>query len=287
MNQLLAKIKNRKQSVDAGYKRIIDDKNCYSFPTNIDSVEYNPNTLLEESQWYCITNFSQQPFCIDLLKEESFDSVDFENLEDGEFSKIDFLCSYQDENLYYFQKVRPTQLLAKKRMFFVFGRGFYYDEHNKSVVINPYPDAIYKKDEDVLYFQKLETITTIFKGIDILYKEATEEETIEFLHNDFISVTQNLDVSKIGKASRKRIAMAMTILNRFSEEQKQEILEYTKLNSGLPCENDALILNDEEDIKKLVWGITERYYETPISKEKRIANSVIDVASGTVQNNEG
>ena len=78
----------------------------------------------------------------------------------------------------------------------------------------------------------------------------------------------------------------MTILSRFSNEEKLEILEYTKQNSGLEHENNSFIIKDEEDIKKLVWGITERYYETPISKEKRIANSIINVDTGTMENDE-
>lgn len=286
MNQLLAKVKNRKQSINEGFKRIIDNKNCYSSPNNIQAVEYNPNTLLEEGQWYSITEFSQQEFCIELLKQDRFDSVDFSTLDRNEFTKIDYLCSYQDENYFYFQKIRPSQLLFKKRLLFSFGKNFSYDENNASVVINSYPDAIYKKDDDTLYFQKLETISTIFKGIDILYKEATEEETAEFLNNDFISVPASLEVAKIGKASRKKIAMAMTILSRFSNEEKLEILEYTKQNSGLEHKNNSFIIKDEEDIKKLVWGITERYYETPISKEKRIANSIINVDTGTMENDE-
>lgn len=285
MNQLLAKIKNRKQNVEEAFKKIIDNKNCYSFP-NMQRVEYNPNTLLEDGQWYCINNFSQQDYCIGLLKEESFDSVDFVTLERSEFSKIDYLCSYQDNNYFYFQKVRPSQLLFKKRILFSFGSNFTYDVDNASIVINSYPDAIYKKDEDILFFQKLETISTIFKGIDILYKEATDEETTEFLNNDFIVMPETLEVSKIGKASRKRIAMAISILDRFSDSEKQEILEYTRQNSGLAHENGSFVINDEEDIKKLVWGITERYYETPISKEKRVANSIINLQSGIEENDQ-
>lgn len=284
MNQLLAKVKNRKQNIDEGFKKIIDNRNCYFFPNNIQTLEYSPNTLLEDGQWYFIAEFSQQEFCIDLLKQDRFDSVDFSTLQREEFAKIDYLCSYQDENYFYFQKIRPSQLLFKRRILFSFGHDFSYDENNASIVINAIPDAIYKKDTDTLYFQKLETISTIFRGIDILYKEATEEETVEFLNNDFISIPASLEVSKIGKASRKRIAMAMIILNNFSDSEKQEVLEYTKQNSGLIYENNSFIINNEEDIKKLIYGIQERYYEAPISKEKRIANSIINIESGTIEN---
>lgn len=277
MNQLLAKVKNNKQNYKESFKKIIGNKNCYNFPNNIQAINYNPNTLLEDGQWYFISNFSQQNFCINLLKENNVDSVDFNTLNRDEFSKLDYLCSYQDNNFFYFQKVRPSQLLFKKRILLDFGNNFTYDENNASVVINSYPDAIYKKDEDKLYFQKLETISTIFRGIDILYREATEEETTNFLNSNFITMSENLEISKISKTSRKNIAMAISILSQFSDNQKQEILEYTKQNSGLLHENGSFVINNENDIKKLVWGITERYYETPISREKRVANSIINL----------
>ncbi len=283
MNQLLAKIKNRKQNFESAFKKIIDDKSCYSFPNNIESVNYDPNTLLEEGQWYSINEFSKQDFCLSILKEDDINSADFAMLERAEFPKIDYICSYQDDKYFYFQKVRPTQLLLKKRLLFSFGNNFVYDENNASIVINLYPDAIYKKDEDVLYFQKLETISSIFKGIEVLYREATDEETTDFLNSDFIKVSSSLEISKIGKASRKRIAMAITIINKFSEEERHQILDYTKQNSGLMQENGRFLIDNEDDIKKLVWGITERYYETPISKEKRIANSIINVESGIIE----
>lgn len=283
MNQLLAKIKNRKQK-NEGYRKIIDNKNCYFFPDNIQVVEYNPNTLLEEGQWYYISEFSQQDYCIDLLKQVSFDSVDFTTLERDNFKKIDFLCSFQDDNFYYFQKVRSSQLTIKKRL--SLGSSYKLDEESVSIVINPYADAIYKKDTDTLYFQKLETITSIFKGIEMLYREATEEETTAFFNNDFISLQPTLEIAKIGKANRKRIAMAMTILNKFSEQARQEIIEYTKVNAGLKFENNSFTINNEEDVKKLILGIQERYYETPISKEKRIANSIINVENGTIESDD-
>lgn len=271
MNQLLAKIKNRKQNSE-GYRKIIDNENCYLFPNNIQIVEYNPNTLLEEKQWYYINEFSQQDYCIDLLKQANFDSVDFTTIEKENFKKIDFLCSFQDNNFYYFQKVRSSQLTIKKRLNLGRSYGLY---ESVSIVINPYADAIYIKDTDTLYFQRLESISSIFKGIEILYREATEEETKEFFNYDFIALQPTLAISNIGKLSRKRIAMAMNTLKDLTDEKKQKIIKYTKKHSGLNFSNNAFVISKEEDIRKLVYGILERYYKTPVSQENRIANSII------------
>lgn len=280
MNQLLAKVKNRKQNITEAYKNILNNENFYLFPQNIQSIPYNPNTLLEDGQWYSIDNFSQQEFCLELLQQETLDSADFSSLTNDDFKKIDYLCSFEDENIYYFQKVRPSQLVIKRRL--KLGRNFERDE-GISIVINPFADAIYKKDIDTLYFQRLETISSIFKGIEMLYREATEEEVVEFFDNDFISLQPTLEISKIGKASRKRIAAAMTALNSFNAEEKQRVIEYTISSSGLVFENNAFIINNEDDIQKLYWGITERYYVSPISQERRIANSIINIQNGNTQ----
>ena len=74
--------------------------------------------------------------------------------------------------------------MMKKRI--TLGDTIRLDQGEKSIVINFIPDAIYVKDDDILYFKKLSAISPIFKGIDELYREATEEETKEFLQNDFI-----------------------------------------------------------------------------------------------------
>lgn len=249
---------------------------CYFLPENIESVPYNPSTLLEDKQWYAISEFSNQPFCLELLKQETFDSVNFAMLENENFSKIDYLCSVQD-NTYFFQKVRPSQLIRKKRI--SFGESFVYDENSMSIVINVYADAIYVKDEDTLYFQKLETISSIFKGIEVLFREATEEETTQFLNSDFISLGEEMNTSKVGKASRKSVALAMAVLNSFTDDEKTRVIEYTKNYTSLSHNENGFVIDSEDDLKQLMWGIFERYYETPISGKTRVANSVIDLQS--------
>ena len=151
-------------------------------------------------------------------------------------------------------------------------------ENEPIIVINNFADAIYKKDEDNLYFKKLTSVTSIFKGIEELYKEATQEETESFLENDFIKLDDNYSADKVKTANRKRIAMAMETLNRFSTEEKHSIFVYIKdycedLNFD---ENDSnFTITNEDDLKKLLYGIEQRYYTTPLGNERRLANSII------------
>ena len=274
MNQLLVKIKNRLRNEKA-FKKIVSGESCFSMPENMITVNYDPNTILDEFQWFVINNFSEQSFSISLTSRSEFNSVEFSKMNLSEFNKIDYICSVEGDNLF-FQKVFPSQLVVKKRLFHL-GDDFKYEPNNVSLVINKYPDAIYSKTSDKLFFKKLESIITIFKGIDILYRESTSEEVEEFISNDFISNKDRIKVEDIGRPMRKKMAIAIKVLSGFSQEEKIQVLEYTKKKSGLHLDNGNFVVSNEKDLEKLLLGIQERYYETPVSKEQRVANSIIKI----------
>ena len=43
---------------------------------------------------------------------------------------------------------------------------------------------------------------------------------------------------------------------------------------GLEYDGKSFSIGSEEDLKNLLFGIEQRYYTTPVTKEKRVANSV-------------
>ena len=168
--------------------------------------------------------------------------------------------------------------MMKKRI--TLGDTIRLDQGEKSIVINSTPDAIYVKDDDILYFKKLSTISPIFKGIDELYREATEEETKEFLQNDFIELEDSYGVEKVKKSNRKRIAMAMDTLSSFTPKDKQKILKYThEYYPALKYDEKKKVftIGSEEEMKYLLWGIEQRYYTTPVTNERRVANSIMQL----------
>ena len=271
MNHLLAKTKGRNGS----FFKVISDEQIFEIPDDIsNSVDYNADYKLEDDEWFVIKDFSEKEFCIDFLTKR-FVSTEYNQIALNDYSKIEFLCSYQT-GIYYFQKLATTQLIRKK--WFSLSDAPTLMENEPIIVINNFADAIYKKDEDNLYFKKLTSVTSIFKGIEELYKEATQEETESFLENDFIKLDDNYSADKVKTANRKRIAMAMETLNRFSSEEKHSIFVYIKdycedLNFD---ENDSnFTITNEDDLKKLLYGIEQRYYTTPLGNERRLANSII------------
>lgn len=271
MDHLLARVSDRKSS----YRKMISGKEIYQIPNNLSNcIRYAPEDTIEEDEWFYIEDFSTTTFCIELLKQEYFNSTDYAEINKLEPEKISYLVAYQEENVFLFQRVYISSMLNRKKFIHI-GDNVEIKESKYGIIINDVPDAIYLKDKDCLYFKKLETIAPIFKGIDELYREATEEETGEFLNNEFICLKNAFSINSVKKSNRKRIALATKILNDFSDEQKKDIFQYTSdYYPNLKFDGNKFEIKDENDLKNLLYGIEQRLYTTPVTKEKRCASAV-------------
>ena len=273
MNHVVAKVKGR----DNVFEKLYSGENIFELPDGLDSaVEYNPETILEDDEWYKLEAFSSTSYIIDELTHD-FNTTDYDEANRVKNENIEYIISVQD-NTYFFQRIFKHSIMMKKRL--TLGDTVRLDPGEKSIVINSLPDAIYAKNSDVLYFRKLSTISPIFKDIDELYREATEEETEEFLKNDFIELEEGYGVKSVKKSNRKRIAMAMETLESFTQKDKQKILKYTHdYYPALKYEEKKKVftIGNEEEMKYLLWGIEQRYYTTPVTNERRVANSVMQL----------
>lgn len=273
MNYLLAKTKAKRGRKGDMFK-VLSDVSVFKLPDDLNNPkEYDTNYKLEDDEWFAITGFSTKEYCIEILKKR-FIATDYNEIQKVDYGSIDFLCSIQ-AGVYFFQKLSSSQII--KRDYISFNDEPKFVVNEPIIVIDNFPDAIYIKTTDILYFKKLTSITSIFKGIDELYKEATEKETEEFLANDFIKLDNNYSAEKVKPANRKRIAMAMETLKKFTPTEKKDMYSYIReycdeLNFDETNEN--FIISDEEELKKLLFGIEQRYYTTKLGNERRLANSV-------------
>ena len=269
MNHLIAKVKDRKNK----YRKIVSGDSYYTDIGRVDFVYYNPATALEDEQWYKLEKFSEQDYCLDILRD-TWDSTEFQLINKNDLKKIDYLCAYQDDGNYYFQRIYKAAVLRKNHI--TIGDNVKYERGKSIVVINEEPDAVYKKEEDCLYFKKLETIAPIFKGIDVLYKEATVQDVAIFFQESFMSVNLEFAPENVGKANRKRLALVTKTLATLDAEQKKSIFEYTdEYYPELAYDGQKFTINNDEDLKNLLFGIEERFYTTPVTHERRAANSVV------------
>lgn len=273
MDHILAHIKTREKK--RIFKLVSDQSLFDSVVVDLNAcIPYNPDHNLDEDSWFKIEGFSNQAFCIDLLNKD-YDSKDYNDLTKNNFSKISYLFSVQGDN-FYFQKITPRLFVKRKTL--VFGESAELEKSQTRLVINALPDALYFKTENTLIFKSLATISSIFKGIDELYKEATKEEVEQFLEESFIETSNDYSVDKVSKPNRKRIGLAMKTLGGMPADDKKNMLEYIggycekKLNYDQ--QNQKFEISTDEELKLLVYGIEQRFYTTPFGKEKRCANSV-------------
>ncbi|HGN0066067.1 TPA: ATP F0F1 synthase synthase [Proteus mirabilis] len=273
MDHVLIKVKGLRKKP---YRKLISDYKLFeTVDINVNyCVTYSPDHNLDEDTWFKVEQFSQQPYNLGIFNQP-FDSKDYDDATKEQFSKISYLVSVQDQG-FYFQKITPALFIRKKII--AFGESAKIEKSENRLVINTIPDAVYIKASDTLAFRNLATISSIFPGIDMLYKEATNEEVEDFLSEPFIELSNEYEAEKVSKPNRKRIALAMATLASMSSEDKVNMLTYIggycdqRLN--FDQENNKFLISTDEELKHLLYGIEQRFYTTPFGHEKRLANSV-------------
>lgn len=279
MNHTIARIRTRVQR-GSKYRKILSGVTLYVLPDDLTPhVVYSPSHNLDEDCWFGIENFSQEAFCLDILRTV-FVSAEYDTLlspDDAE--KIDFIFSYQDDDnepIYYLQNITRSQL--QYRRFIRLGDDYTFNDNSRNITINSVPDAIYIPSRDILYFKRLSSISGIFDGISELYREATQAETTTFLESNFISLQDGFSVENVKQANRKRIAMAIDTVRRFDNAQQTAVFDCIRdYYPSLITEDGAFKISNEQELKLLLYGIDQRFYTTPDGREKRIANSVITI----------
>lgn len=277
MNTVYVKLRMR-ENTNKYRKMLSTEENVYESKEMLidSSYDYVAGATLEDGEWFKIADASQQIFAIDIISQ-GFETVDFDSLDRGDFKQIDYLFVKNGTTIF-FQNVSKSKLATKKKIG-SFGESFRYESNSEEVVINEYPDAIYCGESDVLYFRKLEPIVGIFKGIAELYREATDEETEDFLQSDFITLKNDYCTAKVKTANRKRIALAVKTLSEMSPDDQSNIFSYIgEYCPDLTTESNTFSVGSEDELKMVLFGIEQRFYTTPVSKEKRIANSVIPIS---------
>ena len=265
-----------KQRQNGKYRKVVSidgclyDTECLQISS---STPYSAGVALEDGEWFSVQNASSQDYANDLIKNQ-YETVDFDELKQTEFQNTDYLF-IMEGNKVIFQNVSKSKLIAKKSIF-ALGEGFKYTDCRREITINEIPDAIYIRDIDTLYFKRLESITSIFHGIDQLYREATTEETTQFLDLGFVNLQNGFSASQVKTANRKRIALAKKTIDALDETSRKNIFSYIKdYCPTLMKTDDVFDVGSEEDLKLLLYGIEQRFYTTVVGNEKRIANSVV------------
>ena len=270
MYYLLATLKGA-QNADVLWKVCAHESALLSCPSLDNSHDYDPRHKIEVDEWYRITNFAGKGF-ENLLISEGFNSSNYIQLSKSDYSKVLYLSHISDDCIL-FQKVTASQILKKKWLHISDDPVVHDDE--PILILNKYPDAIYDKTHDILYFKDLGKIKPLFRGIESLYREATQAEVQSFLDHSFIGLEDGYSADKVKTLNRKRIAMVSDYLNRLDESQLGDLITYTTgYCADIDFSEGKFKISNEDQLKRVLFGLEERYYTTALSQEKRLANSI-------------
>lgn len=278
MDYLVAKTKGKKGSI---YKVLSDKTTFEEIPAFANSREYDDEYKLQDDEWFVVNQLSRQAYCLDIVKN-NFVATNYSFMPKDKYGKIDFIVSVQDEgNIFVFQKITPSYIYEKQKLLSWEHINAPTDQavlsnHKKVLVIKEGADCYYVKNIDKLYFKNLNAITSIFDGINILYREATNQEVEDFLGMEMINVTDGYTKDDVKTANRRRIKEATERYRNFSPKQKAKIPSYiSKYCPHIYDEvNRQFNVSDENSLTDLLNVLNQRYYTTEIDDEKRLANSV-------------
>ncbi|PSU88979.1 hypothetical protein C0W42_11650 [Photobacterium kishitanii] len=255
-------------------KVLTSDDSIFDIPNLDNTYAYSPATNLDNDEWFIIENFSDSGYPNAFVSRVSpLNTTSLNQLPVDKYCKIKYLCSEQGDYKL-FQKFVPSQLISK-RWFSIEEPQLRTDK--KIICFSGVPDAVYNMVEDKLYFRDIAKVKAIFKGMEVLYREATETEVGEFLATEFIELAENYTVNSVKVPNRKRIALIMDQIRDYSEEDRGSL--FADIHTYCPdlIHEDKLLITSEDDLKLVLFGIDERFYTTSRSGAKRIANSVVNI----------
>ena len=274
MGTLIAKIKSEAQWVKICDQIDIDILNQLDLS---DSMVYDPNNSVAH-QWFRIDNFSNTEYFNELFGNP-IDAGELTTINVNQLDDIKFF-SYFTENKFYIQRML-TGCYIKKAGFWSIGNTIQFANDNKMVTINPIPDGVYDLNTDTLYFQELNRLYNIFSSIKQEYVQGTSGSIHEFLSNDMINLGNDFSVDKVSLSNRKRINVVARIYNEYSQEQKNNLRDYIHLFSNGDLEyneqNCKFNINNDTELRLLLFGMQMRLYKQPLSDETQVATSTTSI----------
>ncbi|POO56718.1 hypothetical protein [Agrobacterium rosae] len=271
MNLIVARLKRKSVQLCT----VLSHENeILAVPAFNNAKTFAPHYKPDEEEWLKIEAFSQTEYAEPALLE-NINTVDMPQLTAAQASEVRFLCIIQGSHRIY-QRVPASNII--KRKFIEISGQFSVVEDKKIIILNERPDAVHDVGSDVLYFMDFSKLKSFFSKIDALYREATDVEVTQFLENEIFNISSGFVVGNVSKPNRKRIALLKDKINSFTQQQIEHLMQdFANYSTDVKVENGAFQISSDHDLKLAIYCMEERFYTTPVTVEKRLANSVLQL----------
>lgn len=246
-----------------------------------DAVSYDPNNT-EADQWFKIEHFDEKDGFIPMLATD-FDVAELHSLTREQFNshRIDFIAYYH-EHRYYIQKFTKGNFL-KKKWFAWDGEAVSYKEEDGLIYVNPMPNCIYDNQSKCIYFMDISKAYSLFGGLKLDYKAATDAETTQMLQSDIIQTEGGFDTAAVGVSNRKRITSILAKYNQYEPDKKNTLRQYIKDKVGGNLRFDEgtqkFIVGNDSQLRLLLYGIQQRFYQPPLENEVQVATATTSLSN--------
>lgn len=271
MNLIVARLKRKSVQLCKVLSRATE---ILPVPAFNNAKAFVPNYKPDDEEWLKIEAFSQTAYA-DRALLDNINTVDMPQLTPAQASDVRFICIAQG-TYRIFQRVSASNIIRKR--FIEISGEFTIEEDKKIIILNDRPDAVHDIESDVLYFSDFSKLKSFFSKIDELYREATDVEVTEFLNNEIVNISGDFSVSNVSKPNRKRIALLKDKMSAFTPQQIEHLMQdFANYVTNVAVENGAFQISSDHDLKLAIYCMEERFYTTPVTAEKRLANSVLQV----------
>jgi hypothetical protein len=269
MKKIFAKLKNGQHVIVFNDADTDTLKDLYKTPNVTAAIPFEiESRKMTEGEWYFIVLTEEQKE--EMLGEYASESgsmvLNEISADDYPEMKAIYLVSGEEK---LFAKINSRHL-QKSKKYLTFGDKPQVVEQGNSVLLSGEVDAYWTGTR--LYFKKFTVARSLFKGIQKVYKEATEKETNEFLSGALFELKEEMSSEFIGLQNRKKIAsiIARKTIDLQDPNTCGKYLQYAKqYDLDLEIDNGKIALIDNSDVNKVIGLLGENFYTTEITGEKR------------------
>ncbi|WP_343614785.1 hypothetical protein [Flavobacterium sp.] len=231
---------------------------------DIEQVEFTGNYKLDDDEIsFIIMNLPES------LSDVATNSIGIPNL-DLDSDSIKTLFWFEDDK-YYFQNFDSRKLLANKNVLF-YSNNTYSKLESDAFVVDNIVNAIYQNGN--FYFRSYTNANKIFPLIEY-FQEATNNDIIEFVGNDKISVDEQWLLNNSDTLIRKHITLLKksNILGKAKTKSIKTSANKFNLKIELDSSGKIIFPENKKSCKDILTFLNEQFYFGLISGEKFRTNS--------------